>query len=86
MTTGDLLLNIANVCVLASFSVRDILKLRALSILGGLFFIAYFLTSAPPNVTGIAWNTLFGLFNLFHIGRLWLERRPVTLSDDEAPE
>ena len=29
MTTGDLLLNIANVCVLASFSVRDILKLPA---------------------------------------------------------
>ncbi len=73
----------ANLTFLVSFLVRDILKLRALSIVGGGFLVAYFLMSNPVLWSGIGWNALFTAINLVQITRLVLERRPVRLSPEE---
>ena len=41
------LIHVANVLILGSFLVRDILWLRALSVLGGICFMLYFLFGSP---------------------------------------
>jgi len=75
------LIHVANVCILASFLVRDILWLRLLSVLGGVAFMAYFGWALDePLWPPILWNGLFGLVNLVQILRLVAERRPVHLT------
>ena len=41
-------LHLANILVLCSFLVKDILVLRVLSITAGVFFSAFFLSQDPP--------------------------------------
>jgi len=78
----DWVLNVANILVLASFSVRDILWLRVLSVTGSGFFIGFF--ALTDTTAGIVWNTAFALLNGYHIARLVHERRPVALTADEV--
>ena len=78
-----MLMHIAYVIILASFLVKDVLWLRALSVLGGFMWIAFFATLGAVDWGGIAWNTFFGLINLWHIIRIIMERRPVQLSERE---
>jgi hypothetical protein len=75
------LVHLANVLLLLSFLVRDILWLRLLNVLAGLAFIAYF--AALPAWAPVGWNGLFLLINAAQIWRLILERRPVRLSAEE---
>jgi CRP-like cAMP-binding protein len=79
----DALIHLANVLLLLSFLVRDILWLRLLNVLAGLAFIAYFAFSSPFAWAPVAWNTLFLSINLVQIWHLLLERRPVRLRADE---
>jgi hypothetical protein len=79
----DLYIHAANLAFLSSFLVRDILKLRALSITGGGFLIAFALVSVPMSWPTLGWNLLFGLINGVQIVRLIRERRPVRLSAEE---
>lgn len=75
------LVHIANVLLLASFLVRDILWLRLLNVLAGIAFIVFFATQ--PGWASVGWNALFLLINVVQIWRLLLERRPVRLSAEE---
>jgi hypothetical protein len=75
------LVHVANVLLLASFLVRDILWLRLLNVLAGVAFIVYF--AAQPVWAPVGWNGLFLLINVVQIWRLFLERRPVRLSAEE---
>jgi hypothetical protein len=75
------LIHVANVLYLLSYSVRDILKLRALTVVAILMIVPYYL-SAGPLWEAIAWNALFVAINLVQLWRLVLERRPVTLEPD----
>ena len=77
------LIHLGNVLVLCSFLVRDILWLRALSILAGLSFLVYFGTSTPPVWEPVGWNLVFLSLNLVQIVRLLRERRPVQFAPDE---
>jgi len=79
----DILVHAANLFILWSFSVRDILWLRVLSILAGFCFIPYFYMQPEPLWAPIGWNMLFMLVNAVQIWRLLLERRPVHLTADE---
>lgn len=78
-----ILVHCANLLILGSFLVRDILWLRALSILAGLCFIGYFSLGPTPSIEPVLWNTLFIVLNLVQIVLLFRERSPVALSDDE---
>ena len=80
----DYLIHVANLLILGSFLVRDILWLRLLSIGGGLAFMGYFAFALPdPLWAPVVWNGLFGVINLYQIARLMLERRPVFLDPRE---
>jgi len=79
----DFLPHVANLLILASFSARSMLWLRALNILAGGFFIAYFAAQPVPVWSFIGWNILFTIINLWHIRRIILERRPPVFSAEE---
>lgn len=79
----DVLLHVANTLTLLSFLVRDILKLRALSIVAGALLTVLCLTTAPVGWDSFAWHMVFGLINVVQVLRLLHERRPVRLSAEE---
>ena len=75
--------HLANVLYVVSYLVTDILWLRALAVLGGLSSLAWTLTTPTPNATFIGWTLVYNTINMVQIGRLWHERRPVRLANDE---
>jgi CRP-like cAMP-binding protein len=79
----DYLINIANILYLLSYLVRDILWLRILTVIAAVFLIAYFYTRPDPLYVAIYWNLLFTSLNVFWVGRLLLERRPVSLTGND---
>lgn len=79
----DVLVSIANVIYLASYSVRDILWLRILTVIGALLLLPYYYLQLQPLWTPLVWNIVFMAINIFWITKLILERRPVHFSDDE---
>jgi hypothetical protein len=74
----DVLIHVANVLFLLSYSVRDILALRLLTVVAIVSLLPYYADNElyPP----IWWNSLFVAINLYQLYRLLLERRPVTLT------
>ena len=79
----DYLINIANILYLFSFLARDILWLRILTVIAASFLIPYFYFRPDPLMIAIYWNLVFTSLNLFWIGRLLYERRPVQLSGND---
>ena len=79
-----MLIHLANVIILASFLVGDVMWLRSLSIIGGGVWVCYFSTEfTEVNWSGIGWNVLFTLINVWYIIQLILERRPISLTERE---
>jgi hypothetical protein len=83
LDSKDVLINIANLFLLASFSVKSMLWLRSLNIVAGTFFIWWALSFTEPLWASIAWNVLFGVINVWRIWLAILERRPPHLSHEE---
>ena len=79
----EYLIHIANVLYLFSYSMRDILWLRILTVTAACFLLPYFYFQADPLYPAIFWNLIFMALNVYWICRLLLERRPVKLSDEE---
>lgn len=75
-------IHVANILYLLSYLVKDILWLRALTIVGGLTIVAYYLLMPHPVWAAIAWNAVFLLINAWQIRLLILERRPVQLDPE----
>jgi CRP-like cAMP-binding protein len=77
------LINLSNIVFLLAFSVRDVLKLRILAIVGeGLTLPYYYFQDEklwPPDFLGAA----FMIVNAIRIVIVFSERRPVVLSDKE---
>ena len=74
------MIHVANVLYLASYSVRDILWLRILTVVAALCLLPYYFgCGAEPLWEAIAWNGLFIGVNLFQILLLVRERWPVQL-------
>ncbi len=79
----DVLVNVANVVYLASYSVRDILWLRCLTIVGGTLLLPYYYWQVHPLWAAIGWNLVFISINIFWVVKLLIERRPVQFSEEE---
>jgi Popeye protein conserved region len=79
----DYLVHFSNILMLASYSVRDILWLRWFAVAAALTNIPYFLLQGTVLWPPILWALVFTAINLYQIARLYLERRPVVLSQDE---
>jgi len=80
----DVLANAAMLLYLASYSVRNILVLRVLTVLGIVMLMPYYYLQPVTLWTAIAWNIVFAIINVFWIVKLLAERRPVTFSEDEG--
>ena len=79
----DYLIHSANIIYIFSYLVRDILWLRILIVTAICFVIPFYYYQPVPLMVPVYWNILFAGINIFQIGILLRERRPVTLSDDE---
>src|SRR5262245_58715230 len=79
----DYLVHFSNVLMLVSYSVRDILWLRWFAVAAALTNITYFLLQPTTLWPPIIWALVFTTINLYQIRRIYLERRPVILSEDE---
>jgi CRP-like cAMP-binding protein len=80
---ADYLVHLSNVLLLVSYSVRDILWLRWFAVAAALTVIPYYLAQPDVLWPPVIWGTVFMVINLYQIGRIYLERRPVVLSADE---
>lgn len=74
----------ANSIYLASYTVRDILWLRVLTVAAATMLIPYYAMQMVPLRLSIGWNVVFIIINCYWIVRLIIERRPVHFSPDEA--
>jgi CRP-like cAMP-binding protein len=77
------LVHFSNVLMLVSYSVRDILWLRWFAVAAALTNMPYFLLQREILWPPVLWAGVFTAINLYQIARIYLERRPVVLSDDE---
>ena len=77
-------LHIANILFVFSYSVRDIMWLRVLALCGSFISLPYYYLQVEVLWQPIGWAAIFMAINGWHVWRLWLERRPVELSADEA--
>jgi Popeye protein conserved region len=79
----DYLVHFSNILMLAAYSVRDILWLRWFAVAAALTNIPYFLLQGTVLWPPVLWALVFTAINLYQIVRLYLERRPIVLSQDE---
>jgi CRP-like cAMP-binding protein len=83
MPVVDYLVHFSNVLMLAAYSVRDILWLRWFAVAAALTNIPYFLLQNTVLWPPVVWALVFTVINLYQITRIYLDRRPVVLSEDE---
>jgi len=79
----NFLVNIANLSYLVSYSEKDIFWLRIFAVLGGVVMLPYYYLQPTPLMVPIYWGVAFIALNLFWVAKLFLERRPVKLTEDE---
>jgi hypothetical protein len=80
---ADYLVHASNILLLVSYSVRNILWLRWFAVAAAIINIPYFLLQSDVLWPPVAWAIVFTLINLYQIGRIYWERRPVVLSAEE---
>jgi hypothetical protein len=76
-------LHVANILLLAAYSVRDILWLRLFAVAASLISLPYFILQPAPLWEPIIWSSVFAAINSFQSWRLFVERRPVKLTAEE---
>jgi CRP-like cAMP-binding protein len=77
------LVHFSNVLMLVAYSVRDILWLRWFAVAAAVTNIPYFLLQPTTLWPPVVWALVFTTINLFQIVRIYMERRPVMLSEEE---
>ncbi len=83
MQPADYLVHFSNILLLVSYSVRDILWLRWFAVAAALTNIPYFLVQDYVLWPPVLWASVFTAINLYQIARIYRERRPVVLSQDQ---
>ena len=83
MPAADYLVHASNILLLLSYSVREMLWLRWFAVAAAIIVIPYYLLQPTVLWPPIAWGMVFTVINLVQIARIYWERRPVVLSQDE---
>jgi hypothetical protein len=83
MQPVEYLVHFSNVLLLVSYSVRDILWLRWFAVGAAVANLPYYLAQTTVLWPPVIWGVVFMLMNLYQIGRIYLDRRPVVLSAEE---
>src|SRR5439155_26421348 len=73
-----------NVLLLVAYSVRDILWLRLFAVGAALISIPYFVLQPTMLWAPVSWTVVLAAINLVQSRRLFIERRPVKLTPEEA--
>ncbi len=73
----------ANILLLVAYSVTDLLWLRVFAVASSVIALPYFMLQPTPQRAPIAWTVVFAVINSFQAYRLYLQRRPVTLTGEE---
>ncbi len=68
--TMESLVYIASVLYLASYSMRDLLRLRLLTVTAACVLVAYFSLRPEPLTMVICWNLFYVALNVFQIFRI----------------
>ena len=79
----EIVANTSYAFLLVSYIMKDILWLRILTVVSLCFEIPYFYFQAVPLWDGISWDVAFIVINVYWIGRLAYDRRPVRFTADE---
>jgi CRP-like cAMP-binding protein len=77
------LINLSNIVFLVAFSVRDVLKLRILAIVGEALTLPYYYFQHEKLWPPIFWGFAFMIVNAIRIVAMLLEQRPIVLSERE---
>jgi hypothetical protein len=77
------LVNFSNIVFLVAFSVRDVFRLRILSIIGEALTLPYYYLQDEKLWPPIFWGGAFIIVNVVRAVSMALERRPVVLNDKE---
>ena len=80
---AEYLVHFSNVLMLVAYSVRDILWLRWFAVAAALTNIPYFLFQPDVLWPPVVWALVFTAINVWQITRIYMERRPVVLTEDE---
>lgn len=83
VTVAEYLVHFSNILMLVAYSVRDILWLRWFAVAAALTNMPYFLFRKEILWPPVLWAGVFAAINLYQIARIYMERRPVVLSEDE---
>jgi len=79
-----ILLNTANIIFLAAFLAKKIVWLRLLTITGNILVVPYYLYYIePPLWNTVVWLCIYTAINLVMLFIIYLESRPISLSDLE---
>ena len=70
----EALIYTANILYLLSYTVRDILHLRLLTIVAACCLVTYFYNQAEPLMTVVYWNVFFVGLNALQLFRILRER------------
>ncbi|MCF7810884.1 popeye domain-containing protein [bacterium] len=73
----------ANILYCSAYVVRDIFWLRVLTIIAAVCTFPYFYFQETPLYSALFWQSAFLIINAINLTVLFLERRPVDLSDDQ---
>jgi CRP-like cAMP-binding protein len=77
------LINLSNIVFLVAFSVRDVLWLRILAIIGEGLTLPYYYFQDEKLWPPIVWGAAFMIVNASRVVAIALERRPAVLNDRE---
>jgi hypothetical protein len=77
------LVNLSNIVFIAAYSVRSVLWLRILAVVGEGLTLPYYYYQDEKLWPPIYWGAAFMVINAIRIVGIALERRPVVLNDDE---
>ena len=79
-----IMLYCANIIWLAAFATKKVIWLRSLVVLGNIFVLPYYyFFLGEPMWDNIAWALIFTAINLFMLFLIYLESRPIILSEME---
>ena len=70
----EILIYIANGMYLVSYSMKDMLHLRIVTVAAALCLVAYFYFRSEPMMTVVGWNLFFIALNLYQITRTIVSR------------
>ena len=78
-----IIISISYSFLLFSYIMRDILWLRVLAATSIMILIPYFYLQPSPLWYAIGWNFAFLFINIYWIGRLLFDRRPLNFTDEQ---